>query len=92
MKKIWRSISWIGMQESLYAYEKKRLIIFNRINFVALLVALARLAYMFFLSPVDFSTEVFIINALPIAITFAMTFAILPPPSFPLSFFRHCWP
>jgi two-component system, sensor histidine kinase and response regulator len=76
MKKIWRSISWIGMQESLYAYEKKRLIIFNRINFVALLVALARLAYMFFLSPVDFSTEVFIINALPIAITFAMTFAI----------------
>ncbi len=58
-------ISLIGYTDEMPEYEKKRMVIFNRLNFCAFCISIARVVYMLFFSPGYYPYAVLAINILP---------------------------
>ncbi len=63
-------ISLVGYFSEMPEYEKKRMVIFNRLNFCAFCISIIRVVYLLFFSPGIYSYNVLAINILP-AIFFA---------------------
>jgi two-component system, sensor histidine kinase and response regulator len=64
-----RKISHIGYTDDLPDYEKKRVVIFNRLNFTGFCMALLRLLFVAFFTPAHFSYQTLLAN-LPLVLIF----------------------
>jgi signal transduction histidine kinase len=62
-KNIYNKISTIGYSKDLSSYTKKRILVFNQLNFAALVFSIVRLAYMAFKTPHYFSFATLGINS-----------------------------
>jgi two-component system, sensor histidine kinase and response regulator len=60
-----KEVSFVGYVDELPDYSKKRMIIFNRLNFCAFCISTARVAYLFFLTPAYYTYNTLAVNILP---------------------------
>jgi hypothetical protein len=76
LNKLVNQISLAGYSDDMPEYEKKRMIIFNRLNFCAFCISIVRFIYILFFTPGYYSCNVLAINILPAGFFAAMAILV----------------
>lgn len=69
-KNIWQKIISVGVHSSLSSYNIRRIQVYNQLNFISLMVAIAREVYIVFFSFVNYPLTIVLLNLIPIALLF----------------------